>query len=34
METPEIVAKRIVENLTVLDGLPSGSFYDLREINS
>jgi NAD(P)-dependent dehydrogenase (short-subunit alcohol dehydrogenase family) len=34
METPDVVAKRIIKNLTTLDALPSGSFYDLREINS
>ena len=34
METPEIVAKRIIENLTPLGTLPSGSFFDLRDINS
>ena len=34
METPEIIAKRIIKNITTLDALPSGSYYDLREINS
>jgi benzil reductase ((S)-benzoin forming) len=34
MESPEIVAKRIIENLTPLGALPSGSFFDLRDINS
>ena len=34
METPEIVAKRIIENLKSLDKLPTGSFFDLREINA
>lgn len=34
METPEMVANRIIENLPILDGLPSGSFFDLRDINS
>lgn len=34
MESPDIVAKKIINNLTTLDVLPSGSFYDLRDIDS